>query len=170
MGGLLDVIESSGLLKAVTTVAPLLGSVLGSPLAGVAINLLSNVFGTNPTDVQGLASKIIDNPSADLRIKSLENEHSEMLAKIASSDYVTEVDDRKDARKYSAQYKDFLRHMAYLVTAGFFGVLLLMFLPIPFNVSERELLSMLIGMLVSKWQTIVDFFYGSNSIRKNGEK
>ncbi len=86
-----------------------------------------------------------------------------MLAKIASTDYYTEVSDRVDARKYSSEYKDFLRHMAYVITLGFFAALALMFLPIVVDNSEKELLSMLIGMLVSKWQTIIDFFYGSSS-------
>lgn len=56
----------------------------------------------------------------------------------------------------------FLRVMAYLVTLGFFGALLLLFLPITVSSTQRELLSMLIGMLASKWQTIIDFYYGGS--------
>lgn len=62
--------------------------------------------------------------------------------------------------------RDFLRHMAYLVTIGFFGSLIMLFLPITVTNTQRELLSMLIGMLASKWQTIIDFYYG-NSKKKN---
>lgn len=68
-----------------------------------------------------------------------------------------------------AQYKNremtphsFLRVMAYLVTIGFFGSLVMLFLPITVSSTQRELLSMLIGMLASKWQTIIDFYYGNS--------
>jgi hypothetical protein len=57
------------------------------------------------------------------------------------------VADRRDARANAPLYKDFLRHMAYLVTAGFFGALMLLFLPVTVNPDARELLSMLVGML-----------------------
>jgi hypothetical protein len=165
MAGLTDVIERS-ILPSVSKVAPLLGSVLGSPFAGVAISLIAQAFGVNPHNLDEVANAINASPESNIKLKTLEYEHAETLAKIASTDYSTEVDDRKDARKNSVLYKDFLRHMAYLVTAGFFGALFMLFMPIPFNTSERELLSMLVGMLVSKWQTIIDFFYGSS--RKQG--
>lgn len=149
-------------------IAPVLGTVLGSPLAGVGISLLSQLFGVKTDDLDGLLGKINETPESAIKIKTLEYEHIETLAKIASTDYSTEVDDRKDARKNSVLYKDFLRHMAYLVTFGFFAALFVLFLPLPINGNERELLSMLVGMLVSKWQTIIDFFYGSSRVKQQG--
>lgn len=166
MAGLIDVIESSGLVGAVSKVAPILGTVLGTPLAGIGVSLLASLFGVDPKNVKELASVIKDDPESSIKIKTLEYEHVETLAKIASTDYGIEVDDRKNARQTAVLYKDFLRHMAYLVTFGFFGALVLLFCPIPINPSARELLSMLVGMLASKWQTIIDFFYGSS--RKQG--
>lgn len=166
MAGLTDAIESSGILGAVSKIAPLLGSVLGTPLAGVGISLLANLFHVDPKNVKALHEAIDADPEAKLKIKTLEYDHAETLAKIASSDYATEVDDRKSARSSAVLYKDFLRHMAYLVTIGFFAALVLLFCPIPVNSNTRELLSMLVGMLASKWQTIIDFFYGSS--RKQG--
>jgi hypothetical protein len=171
MGGLTDVIETK-ILPVVSKVAPLLGSVLGTPLAGVAISLMSQAFGVNPSDLNALNNAISESPEAAIKLKTLEYEHAETLAKIASTDYDTEVEDRKDARELAktVDYKDFLRHMAYIVTAGFFCALLLLFCPIPINPQGRELLSMLVGMLVSKWQTIIDFFYGSSRSRQGGLK
>ena len=63
----------------------------------------------------------------------------------------------------------FQRHMAYLVTAIFIGALVLVFLPLPIGQEDRDLLSMLIGMLVSKWQTIIDFFFTRQRSVKDGE-
>ena len=164
MDGLIDVIESD-ILPIVSKAAPLLGSVLGTPLAGVAISLIAKAFGVDPHDTDALSKVLDDSPETAIKLKTVEYDHAETLAKIAAQNYPTEVDDRKDARLYTVQYKDFLRHMAYVVTIGFFGALILLFSPIPLNnnVNERELLSMLVGMLVSKWQTIIDFFYGSST-------
>ena len=62
--------------------------------------------------------------------------------------------------------RDFQRHIAYLVTLGFFGCLVMLFIPITVTSTQRDLLSILIGMLASKWQTIMDFYFG-NSKKKN---
>lgn len=56
----------------------------------------------------------------------------------------------------------FLKNMAYLVTFGFFCALFLLFFPWALGGDEKNLLSMLVGMLASKWQTIIDFFFGSS--------
>lgn len=50
MGGLTDVIESE-ILPSVSKVAPLLGSVLGTPLAGVAVSLIAHAFSLDPNDL-----------------------------------------------------------------------------------------------------------------------
>ncbi len=168
MGGSTDVIKSK-IIPLVSKAAPLLGAVLGTPLASVALSLISQAFGVSGGSITALDNALTGSPETALKLKTLEYEHAEMLAKIASTDYETEVDDRKDARhNNSVLYKDFLRHMAYLVTIGFFGSLVLLFSPVSVNPEARDLLSMLIGMLVSKWQTIIDFFYGSS--RKQGSK
>lgn len=164
MGGLIDAIGSNfkSLLKLVQPISPIIAAALGGPLSGVAVSLLSNVFGANPKDITDLTTKIQQDPEAPFKIRQLECEHAATLAQIASEDYKTEVEDRKDARLHSHQYKNFLRHFAYFVTVGFFGIIIVLFLPFPVNQTERELLIMLIGMLASKWQTMVDYFYGSS--------
>jgi hypothetical protein len=167
MGGLTDVIKSD-LLPLVAKSAPLLGTVLGSPLAGVAVSLIASAFGVDPKNVTALTSLLSSSPDASLKLKELEFQHCEMLTKIASTDYATEVDDRKDARQYGVQYKDFMRHMAYLVTIGFFAALFALFLNLNVTGEEKNLLSMLVGMLASKWQTIIDFFFGSSRHNSQG--
>lgn len=167
MAGLAGVIEND-ILPFVSKAAPLLGSVLGTPLAGVAISLIANAFGVNPKDISGISSALSADPEAAIKLKTIEFEHAETLAKVASTDYATEVEDRKDARQYGGLYKDFLRHMAYLVTLGFFAALFLLFLPLQVTEEEKNLLSMLVGMLASKWQTIIDFFFGSSRHNSQG--
>jgi hypothetical protein len=162
MAGLTGVTSGSDLLSVVSRAAPMLGSVLGSPLAGVAVSLISQAFGANPSDIESLAATVNADPEAAYKLRKLELEHVDTLEQIRAQNYTTEVSDRLDARRNAGLYKDFMRHLAYLVTVGFFGVFVVLFMPLAFDDGQRELLSMLVGMLVSKWQTIIDFFYGSS--------
>ena len=125
---------------------------------GVVVSLLSGLFGCK---VDALDAAIAADPDAALKLKTLETEHVEFLANIDRQNFATETADRQDARKYSEANRPFLITMAFVVTGGFFGVLLLMFVPWDFSEESKNLLSMLVGMLASKWQTIIDFFFGS---------
>lgn len=78
-----------------------------------------------------------------------------------------ELDDRKDARKHGRSNGIFIKCLAMTVTLGFFGCLILVFLPLPMGQTDRDLLSMLVGVLVSNWQSVISYFFGStNSERK----
>lgn len=168
MAGLSDVIKND-LFPLVNKSAPLLAGVLGSPLAGVAVSLIANAFGANTQDIRTLVETINNDPDCDAKLKQAELTHAETLMKINSDNFALQVQDKQDARKYAGQYKDFLRHLAYLVTFGFFGALLMVFFPLEISPEEKNLLSLLVGMLASKWQTIIDFFFGSSSPNRQGE-
>lgn len=163
MAGLSDVIVSNGLLSFVGKVAPLLGTALGSPIGGIALSLIANAFGVKNSDAGEILNALQSAPDAAMRLKQLEMDHQEALLKISSQDFQTEVADKQDARKYAENYKGFLMLMAIMVTSGFFLCLFLIFSEgININDSEKQLLTLLIGMLASKWQTIIDFFYGAS--------
>lgn len=168
MAGLKDVIEST-LGKVVGASAPLLGAALGSPIAGVLVSLLANAFGVSSGKVEDVRDAILGDAEAASKLKALELAHSESLAKIASNDYATEVSDRINARANAVMYKGFLIWMAFIVTVGFFAAMFLLFVPMEISELQRTLLSMLVGMLASKWQTIIDFFFGSSHIHRQGE-
>lgn len=121
MAGLKDVIESKlpDFAKIVGASAPLLASVLGTPLAGVAISLLANAFGVKSHDLDNISAVITADPESSIKIKTVEYEHAETLANIAAQNYSTEVDDRKDARNHAETYKDFMMRMSVVVTVDF---------------------------------------------------
>lgn len=158
MGGLIDAIGSDSLklAKMVAGNAPVLASLMGSPLASVALGLLAKSFNVDNPTVTSLIDAIGADPDSASKIQIIEAQNAPLLAQLA-------VSDKMDARKYGAEYKDFLRHLAYFVSLGFFCALFLMFIPLNISSEEKNLLSLLVGMLASKWQTIIDFFYGSSS-------
>lgn len=79
--------------------APLLGSVLGSPLAGIGVSLISNLFGSPSGDLTKLIETIKNDPDATIKLRTLEAQHQETLLQIASKDYETEIKDRDSARQ-----------------------------------------------------------------------
>lgn len=159
MDGWNDVTRSK-IAGVVGSVAPILGKALLGNAGGVLVSLLGNIFGSGSAD--SLAAAIANDPEAAIKLRTLENQHAEFLADIDKQNFGIETADRQDARKYAEANRPFLITMSFVVTAGFFGVLLMLFMP--WNISEegKNLLSMLVGMLASKWQTIIDFFFGSS--------
>lgn len=90
----------------VGTAAPLLASVLGSPMAGVGISLLCKLFGISTDNAETLTG-ILQSDSTKLdQVKTLDIEYKELLAQCNSTDYRTEVDDRENARSREIVLKD----------------------------------------------------------------
>lgn len=107
------------LISVVGKSAPLLATVLGSPLAGMAIGLIGNLFGIDPKKTDDLAKAIKNDPEADAKLKKLEYEHQESLLTIQNQGYATEVEDRKNAREREIALHD---HVPTLLALGFLAV------------------------------------------------
>jgi hypothetical protein len=111
------------LISVVTASAPLLGSVLGSPMAGIAISLLSSHFGVFP-DVANILSKITSVGDVANTLKQLEDQNKLALQQLNLQAYQTEVSDRQNARETEVQLsqggnKDFVPHLiaiSFLIT------------------------------------------------------
>lgn len=88
--------------------APLLGSMLGSPLAGIGVSWIASLFDADPANLQQIMDKISTDPEANLKLKTLEYAHIDELQKIAVTNYQTEVDDRKSARERQISLHDYV--------------------------------------------------------------
>lgn len=158
----------NSLREAVEDYSPLIASAISvaNPAAGAVLGLLGEAFGV-PDKASDIMKAVKSDPDALLKLKTVELNHQQMLREIAAENYKTSVEDRKDARgsaiKQTPEYNKFLRRMAFLVTIGFFITLGVLFWPaLKLDSTEKQILSMLVGVLVSKWQTIIDFYYGSS--------
>lgn len=159
------------LIPIVSKYAPLLGASLGGPAGGVIGSLISVAFGGNSKQPDDLMRRITSDPEAELKLRDLEYKHQESLLQINSKDYVTEVDDRKNARDMEAKNSDFFKYhiigMSWILMIGFFITIYFMFCAaVNVNETEKQLLAMLFGVLSSKFSTVIDYFYGSSHISK----
>jgi hypothetical protein len=77
--------DSKSLLALVSKAAPLLGSVLGGPLAGVATTLIAAAFNT-PNDHASILTALTTNAQASEKLKEIEYKHQEALLAIQQQD------------------------------------------------------------------------------------
>lgn len=106
MDGSIGRIAVENIRHLVSQSAPLLGTILGTPLAGIGLSLLGSVFGVDSTDSTRLIAAIKNDPETVIKLKTLEYNHAEEFARIAAQNYQTEVDDRKSARERDIATRD----------------------------------------------------------------
>ena len=154
----------SKLSNIVAQYAPLVGAVLPIPGGQAIGELIANIFGGNINNPDDLIERIKNDKDAGFKLAQLQLNHQAMIEKIF-------LEDKQNARQREVEYikstgkeDKTLKILAYITTIGFFVALFLLFYPqTQINDHERDLLAMLIGMLTSKWQTVIDYFFGASN-------
>jgi len=144
------------------TVAPMLGTLLGGPLGGLAGNALAEALGTNDPKAQE-AAIVASNPDTLLKLKEAESGLKVKLRELDIDEEKLRFEDTADARAREIAVKDSTpRYMAYLVTVGFFGVL--GYLVVEGKpVSGGDVMLVMVGSLGTAWTGIVAYYFGSSA-------
>jgi ammonia channel protein AmtB len=140
--------------------APGIATVLGGPLAGVAVSALANKLGVEDT-VQAVAQHIVGDPDAMLKIKQLE--HEKFKAVLA---------DRADARAMQTaalgQGDLFAKRFIYYLSAfwsvfavSYIGFVTFATIPADNVRFADTILGFLLGTVIA---TILNFFLGSSDV------
>jgi hypothetical protein len=150
----------------VKTVAPWIGTALGGPLGGLAVEAAAKALGASEhttdalktalsgaTPEQMLALKQADNAFA-LQMQALGFKQATDLENIAASD-------RKDARAMAVQtHSPVPALLSILVTVGYFGTLIGMMMGW-LKVSDSQALLIMIGSLTTAWGMVMSFWFGT---------
>jgi hypothetical protein len=143
-------------------IAPTVASALMTPLAGMAISVVSKAIGVEPDKVQDIISsgKLTSEQIAQIKIAEMDlqkqaNELGLNFAKL-------EVDDRKSARDMQMATRSWVPPLlAAAVTVGFFGILVMMLLG---KVdSNNPAILMMLGSLGTAWTGIIAYYFGSSA-------
>ena len=153
-----------GLAKLVGEAAPLVASALGSPLEGVAVSLLAGAFGVDVKDINGLQAAISADPEAAIKLKTIEYDHADTLARLASQDYSTEVDDRKDARQREIKLGDHVPTILALIFTLVYAGIQFCAIYAPHNVDD------IISARVQDIMIIIVGYYFGSSNKKLSDK
>ncbi|OAD17123.1 hypothetical protein [Achromobacter insolitus] len=154
---------------ALGNLAPMLATALGGPLAGGAVAAITKALGLgdDATDDE-ISRKLADaDPGTLLELKKAEQDFAARMAEYgfrSEADLARiAADDRASARQREVERQDWTpRILAYLVTAGFFGMLSVMvFAAIP--AASKEPLYILLGSLGTAWTSIISYYFGSTA-------
>jgi hypothetical protein len=115
---------------AIGTIAPWIAGTLGTPVAGVAVKAICDIFGLtgdSATPENVTAALAGATPDQLIALKQADLKHQEFMTQIGYDhlDKISqiEVDDRNGARNREIVVKDRTpAHLAYMIIGGFFGV------------------------------------------------
>ena len=154
---------------ALANLAPMLATALGGPLAGGAVAAITEALGLGANASDAEISKTLATASPEI-LKQLKQAELDFSARMAELGFKSEADlakieadDRASARQREVERQDWTpRILAYLVTAGFFGMLSVMvFAEIP--TASKEPLYILLGSLGTAWTSIIAYYFGSTA-------
>ena len=151
----------------IATVAPWIGTALGGPLGGLAVEAAANALGlsdktteavkravSGATPEQLLALKQADQGFA-LEMQKLGYENVEKLAAL-------DVENTKDARNLQIQTRSPIPGaLAVLITLGFFGILIGMMHGV-LKTTDNQALLIMLGALGAAWGAVVNYYFGSS--------
>ena len=149
------------------TVAPWIGTAVGGPLGGMAVEAAANALGLSTKTVDGLKQALSGaTPEQMLALKNADQAFAEQMQKIGF-DHMDKIEALANDDRNSARLREMTVHdvtpkvLAAVVTTGFFGILVFMMLaPIP--ASSRDILNIMLGSLATAWTGIIAYYFGSS--------
>jgi hypothetical protein len=159
--------------KIIATVAPWIGTALGGPLGGMAVEAAANALGLSDKTMEAVKGAVMGaSPETLLALKEADQRFALQMQSLGFQN-VKDLEaiaaaDRDSARKMQMENKSF---MPAVITAGvlasFAGTLVaLLFIPIP--VENRDLIIYMIGQLSGFAGSAVAFWLGTT--RQSEEK
>lgn len=149
------------------TVAPVLATAVGGPLAGVAARAIAGALGLGESSTEQEIAAAVAGASPDqlLALKQADQEFAARMKELDIDVLRIDAGDRDSARRREISVRDWVPGiLAILVTAGFFGVLIYM---MRFGVAKdsagSEAMIVMLGALGAAFGAIVNYYYGSSS-------
>ncbi len=148
----------------VATVAPALGSALGSPLGGAAVSMIAEKLGV-PNNKQAVEKAIRQaTPDEMLKLKEADNEFELKMKELDVDVFRLETEDIQDARKnFSKDWTS--KFLGLLVIGGFMGYIFLVTIQPPEQNSEA-LINLVLGYLGGLASAVISFYFGASNTKE----
>lgn len=151
-------------LQVLRTVAPTVALAVGGPFGPLASAALSAVLGTPKDDGKAAEAALLSaTPDQLLALKKAEEEFQIQMKQLGIDEQKLVFDDIANARAREIAVKDSTpKYLAYLITAGFFGIL--GYLVVEGKpVQGGDVMLVMVGSLGTAWTGIVAYFFGSSA-------
>lgn len=150
----------------IKTVAPWIGTALGGPLGGMAVEAAANALGLSDKTTDAVKSALSGaTPEQMLALKKADQEFSLQMQALGFKQ-VTDLEgiaagDRKDARDMQrATRSPVPAILSISVTVGYFGILAGMMTNV-LKVSDSQALLLMLGSLSTAWGMVMAFWFGT---------
>lgn len=157
----------SGFSDVLKAIAPTIATVLGGPLAGMAVSVIGDVMGVSDPTQEKIAEMFNSGKMTGDQIAQLRMAEQQLVAKLKELDIDLErihAGDRDSARKMQAATQSRVPGaLAIAVTLGFFGILFGMMTGELRASGDTEALLIMLGALGAAFGAVINFYYGSSS-------
>lgn len=157
----------------VSTVAPWIGTALGGPLGGMAVEAAANALGLNEKTVESVKAALSGvTPEQMLALKKADQEFA-LQMQVLGFKSVADMEaiaagDRASARSMQTSKPSPVPAMLSIgVTVGYFGILVGVMIGV-LNVSDSQALLLMLGSLSTAWGMVMAFWFGTT--RDSGRK
>lgn len=157
----------------VSTVAPWIGTALGGPLGGMAVEAAANALGISEKTTDAVKQALSGaTPEQMLALKKADQDFALQMQALGFKQ-VTDLEalaagDRKDARAMQVSKPSPVPALLSVgVTLGYFGILVGMMLG-ALKVNDSQALLLMLGSLSTAWGAVMAFWFGTT--RDSGRK
>ncbi len=148
------------------TVAPTVATAIGGPLGGLAVEALGSALGMDKPSVKNIQAAFSAGTLTSDQVVALKNAELALTTRMRELDIQEEqlaYSDTDSARKREMEVKDKVPAiLAFMVTSGFFGVLVYLLVSGKPQQGGDVLLVML-GSLGTAWAAIMSYYFGSST-------
>ena len=143
-------------------IAPTIATALGTPLAGMAVAVVSKALNIEPEEVQNVISSNKLNAEQVAAIQLAELELKKQAQSMNLDFEQLAVADRKSARDMQIATKSYLTpSLAVIIVTSFIGVVVATLAG--FSKIESAMAGTLIGYLSAKAEQVISFYFGSSA-------
>ena len=150
--------------KLVGSVAPMLGTALGGPLGGLAVQAIGSALGLSDATEETISNALAGAKPEDLlKLKAADQQFARDMKALDIDMERINAANTDSARTMQVATKSKVPAiLAILVTIGFFGILLGM-MGGSLAVSEQSALLIMLGALGAAWGSVINFYFGSSN-------
>lgn len=150
------------------TVAPWIGTALGGPLGGLAVDAATKALGVSEKTSEGLKAALAGATPADmLALKKADQDFQAQMTELGFKSQAElegiAANDRASARDMQKSIHSWVPSaLSILVTSGFFlllGGMMLGWL----KISDSQALLLMLGSLTTGWGVVMAYWFGSTS-------
>lgn len=164
--GIFKGLKTKKWFQQVMAIAPTIGTALGGPFAGLALNTIAAALGVKPTE-QAIEEKLANDPTALLALKDSEQEFKLEMEKLGIQEQDLHLKDVQSARAREVAVRDrtpqYLAFLSFFLFAGMAAcIFFVKDLEVVVDQGQRELLFYLLATSQAALLQGLNYFLGSS--------